>query len=199
MSFDFLEDFGAPIQQTPAEPQSEQSDPMQGYETGFQAGWDDAIASVAQERDHISADFARNLQELSFTFHEAREQVTASLRPLISTMLDQLLPLAAQQSLAEHVWAVLEPILVENNSPQVNLLCAPDDVETIEGLAQNNATLDINVNPEPSLHAGQVRFKLQAEQHQIDTAALATQINDLFSSSSQSQPSNLTQEVQYAG
>ncbi|MEN8837451.1 MAG: flagellar biosynthesis protein, partial [Celeribacter marinus] len=43
-----------------------------GYEAGYKAGWDDAIAADESVRTKIGAELERNLQDLGFTFHEAR-------------------------------------------------------------------------------------------------------------------------------
>ena len=45
------------------------------YETGYSAGWDDAVRAETEAHKRISAEFARNLQDLGFTFHEARAHV----------------------------------------------------------------------------------------------------------------------------
>lgn len=181
MSFAYLEDFAAPPPAAePITPPQEKIDPMQGYETGFQAGWDDAMASVAKEEGHISAEFARNLQELSFSFHEARSQVTNSLKPLISALITTLLPLSADRALAENVWKIIEPVLQDNNSPKVKLFCAPDDTDIFSEFTTHAPALQIDIQPEPTLHAGQAKFELAAEKHEVDIAALCQTILELI-------------------
>ncbi len=199
MSFDFLEDFGNPV--AASEPIQEMApvNPMQGYESGFQAGWDDAMASVSENRDHISAEFARNLQELSFSFHEARQQVTSTLRPFIAALIDNLLPLTADQALIENIWAKLEPLLNEHNTPSVHLFCAASDVETIEQLTSASTIMAINIVAEPSLMAGQVKFSVEAEQHEIDMSHIAQELHAMIASTPLKNTQQSIDEVQYAG
>lgn len=180
MKSDFLEDFGAINQAKPAEPEMKPVDPMQGYEAGYKAGWDDAIASAAQEREHISAEFARNLQELSFTFHEARNQVTASLLPFVEALLSKLLPMSSQTALKENVWSVLEPLAQNYNTPRIQLYCSPEDSEVLEDLKGLNSSLDLELVPETTLHSGQVKLKIGDEEGKVDMSDLEAQISDLL-------------------
>lgn len=180
MTLDFLEDFGAPDRGVQPELEIPEADPMQGYETGFQAGWDDAIAAAAQERGHISAEFARNLEELSITFHEARSQVTASLLPFVEALLSGLLPISAQTALKENVWAVLEPLAQSYNTPQIKLFCAPDDVEVLEELKGLSSSLDLDLVPESTFHSGQVKLRIGDEHDKIDMSDLQAQISDIL-------------------
>lgn len=199
MSFDFLEDFGSPIVAPEPVQETAPVNPMQGYESGFQAGWDDAMASVSENRDHISAEFARNLQELSFSFHEARQQVTSTVRPFLAALVESLLPLTADQALVENIWAKLEPILNDHNTPSVQLLCAASDVDTLEQLTAVSTTMAINVVAEPSLMEGQVKFSIEAEQHEIDMSHITDEIRALIASAPRATPLENTNEVQYAG
>ena len=74
----------------PDGPQSPQGDSeeietlkVSAYDSGYKAGWDDAAAAQASEQNQIGAELAKNLQDFSFTFHEARVQVMKSMQPLL--------------------------------------------------------------------------------------------------------------------
>lgn len=199
MSLDFLEDFGAPPPAPAAADPVPVIDPMQGYETGYQAGWDDALVSVETERGHISAEFARNLQELSFSFHEARAQATASLKPFVAAMLHALLPMTASQSLIENVWSAMEPVLQDHNAPTVNLMCAAEDTELLEEFAAKCSTMEIIVIAEPSLIQGQAKFQIAAERHELDVSAIVAQITSLISADIQPYLSSDMKGMKHAG
>ena len=63
---------------------------LEAYEQGYKAGWDDAATAQADDHTRISAGFARNLQELSFTYHEAKGQILGSLEPLLKEMVTKI-------------------------------------------------------------------------------------------------------------
>ncbi|MFV0360116.1 MAG: flagellar biosynthesis protein, partial [Tropicimonas sp.] len=62
------------------------------FDSGYRAGWDDAAAAHADEQGRISAEFAGNLQELSFTYHEARNAVLGEMEGILKGIVDKVLP-----------------------------------------------------------------------------------------------------------
>jgi flagellar M-ring protein FliF len=74
-----LEDFATlagPAAQAPSDPAPALADAerLAAYEQGYRAGWDDAVRAEAADQARIGAELARNLQEMSFSFHEARSR-----------------------------------------------------------------------------------------------------------------------------
>ena len=102
-----------------------ESSRLAGYESGYQAGWDDALKSSEMEHTHISAEFARNLEELSFTFLEARRQVCLSLKPLVETLVRQVVPELMQANYKDLIEELLLPIVEVQGQATVDLICAP--------------------------------------------------------------------------
>jgi len=178
MSVFTLEDFSLDTASVAASP-TRDADPMQGYDSGYQAGWDDAMSGAEQGRNHISAEFGRNLLELGFTFQEARAQVSASLRPVLDAMISQVLPTSATQGLCEHIWAIVEPLVEDLNTPRLVLRCAAEDEEVLTSLLDGTAALPVDLTPEPSLLRGQVSFKLGPTTHEVDMDGLIARIADM--------------------
>lgn len=210
-----LEDFSAPIAAapTPREP-APVHDPMQGYETGYKAGWDDAMAEATKSQNHINAEFGRNLQELSFSFEEAKLQVCASVQELVATLCTSLMPRYAAHGLANHILNVMEPILDQVGAPDIMLVCAPQDHELLSKMVTDAPYLPLTLRTEDSLMEGQVHFRFGAEQHEIEIAQFFQQVDalmlqhfaDLFPAKSAatdpSAPFNdfaMSQEIQDAG
>lgn len=181
-----LEDFGprpAPgIDSGPAatvtDPQ-EPADPAAAFEAAYKAGYDDAQAEMAAEAARIDAEFARNLQELSFTFHEARQQVSESLRPLVQALIGQVMPGLLRHGLADQVFEVLEPIIDRMNTPNLVLRCATEDMAILQGLLVETSGLPVTLSPEPSLMHGQLTFAIGHETHSFDVSRLQSDITDL--------------------
>jgi flagellar biosynthesis/type III secretory pathway protein FliH len=177
-----LEDFDSSPQQVSeadAPARLTEADRLAAYDAGYKEGWDDANGAQTNERDRISVELARSLQDLSFTFYEARVQVTKSLEQLVSAMVAQVFPRLSTLALAEHILAVLTPLADETNTPTLSLLCASSDIETLTPLIGTKHGLPLILTPEPSLMSGQAKFVLGHETHEIDVTSLQNQIEKL--------------------
>ncbi|WP_424974924.1 hypothetical protein [Dinoroseobacter sp. S124A] len=158
-----------------------ESSRLAGYESGYQAGWDDALKSSEMEHTHISAEFARNLEELSFTFLEARRQVCLSLKPLVETLVRQVVPELMQSNYKELLEELLLPIVEAQSQATVDLICAPEDEDMMKRLLAGQDRLPVVLRTESSFSQGQVRFCLGHEIHDVDASGLLTQIKDAAS------------------
>jgi len=195
-----LEDFtrdlpGEPRTEPAPAPVNEDALRMEGYDRGYQAGWDDAIRSAHDEQEHIDAELGRNLEELSFTFEEAQNQVCLSLEHLVRTLLDQVLP----HLYTEHFPAILEetivPIIEEAGDITAELICAPDDLDQVQRLTARHQDLPMTLRAEPSFARHQVRLQLGYERHDINGDQLLSDMRtavDSFFSQLQDQTKNVS-------
>ena len=191
-----LEDFGtgtagpALDEDSPSAPS--ETDRLAIYDEGYQAGWEDAQTAARDDRTRIDAEFARNLQDLSFSFHEAKVQVAQSMTPLVEALVASLFPRLKQTALADQVLAVLEPLQLEMPGPSLALRCSEEDADVLETLLGSAKSLPMKLSPEPSLMPGQVDFIFGQEKHEINVAQLGSQIEDLV----KAHLANLTASVQ---
>ncbi|WP_425092259.1 hypothetical protein [Tropicimonas sp. S265A] len=175
-----LEEFGLPASaDSPRNPETK-IDPakarMEGYESGYQAGWDDAVKSATDENTRIDAELARNLEELSFTFFEAQRHVSLSLETLVMTMAEKVLPALYREHFGALIKETLAPLIEDSGNLTVELLCAPSDLAQITDILQPHNELPLSIRAEPSFAQHQVRFHLGHEVHDIDGDALLTEI-----------------------
>ncbi len=82
---------------------------LAAYESGYTAGWEDANAAQADDRTRMTAELARNLQSLSFTYHEGRAHVLKAIEPLLGELVGRVLPEIARELLAPLVLETLMP------------------------------------------------------------------------------------------
>ncbi len=147
---------------------------LQAYEQGYKAGWDDAAAAQAEDQTRISADFARNLQELSFTYHEAKGKVLNALEPLLSEMVSKVLPKLATENLVEMVVEEVQEIARNAANASVELVISPENRPALERLLEGQESLPITIVEEPSLGAGQVYLRFEDLEKKIDLEAVLT-------------------------
>ncbi len=104
---------------------------LKSFESGYQAGWDDAIKAQEDTRTHVSAEFARNLQEISFSYHEARAALKKDLGAFLAPVLQNLLPSVGRDGLSQHVLEHVTRLAQEHMERPVEIAVAPEKVETL--------------------------------------------------------------------
>ena len=179
-----LEDFAfvpEPAQQVPSETVSRtqmESEKSTSYENGYQAGFDDAAQAEAKNQERIRADLARNLQELSFTFHEARAHVTQAMEPLLVQVLEKVLPQIARDTLVSRIFEELQPMIEQSADSPVELMVCPADRAAIQVQAEAFDQANVKLVEENSLAEGQVYLRVGRIEKQIDLSGVIERISD---------------------
>lgn len=149
---------------------------LAAFENGYKAGWDDAVAANTDERSAMQAEVARNLQALSFTYHEARGHVLAAVAPLICDALAQILPETARSALPGLVYEVLRPMLESAADAPVSLMVHPAQHDAVELLLAGQTGLPVIVVAEPTLGEGQAWLRLGESETRLDLDAAVADI-----------------------
>ena len=149
---------------------------LTAYEQGYKAGWDDAATAQAENQTAIRADLARNLQQLSFTYQEARAQILKALEPLLEEMVNRLLPETARETLAPMVLEQVMPLAEELADQPVTLVLNPSVRAAIESLIAEATGLPMAIEEEPTLPEGQVYIRLGGTEAQVDLSRVTTEI-----------------------
>jgi flagellar assembly protein FliH len=165
-----LEDFGAYARGTPISltDVSLEEQRLEAFEKGYQAGWDDSVKAQSDDSRHITADFARNLQELSFTYHEAHAAALNSLEPLLRQMVEVVLPKVARETLGARLIEVLEGLAKTQGTGPIELVTAPANVTALEEILSDNPAMPMSIIEEDSLIDGQVFIRFGNTEHEID-------------------------------
>ncbi len=155
---------------------------LAAYEQGYTAGWDDAVAAQDGEVARLRADLGRNLQDMSFTYHEAHRHVLRTLEPLLNDMVNKVLPTIARHSLTPIVMEHLRPIAEDLAAQPVSLVANPSNRDLLERLVVNNAPFPLIVCEEKSLGDGQVYLKFGTDETRIDLDGVIEAISAAVSS-----------------
>jgi flagellar assembly protein FliH len=151
---------------------------LEGYDAGFRAGWDDAMAACVAEQDRIGEDFARNLRDLSFTYHEARAHVLSGVAQVLRATFDALFPALAAEALAAKVHEALEAEIGKAAQDPVRVLVSPEDSGALRRLLVSVETLPCQIHEEGTLASGQVFLVLGAREIEVDLAAALAAARD---------------------
>lgn len=177
-----LEDFalagaaaGAP--EVPAPPLTE-ADRVAAYEDGYRAGWEDAGKAQREDQARIGAEFARNLQEISFTFHEARAHIIEAMGPLLDELLETLLPELMQEEFPQTVKEVLAPLIAEAADAPVDIVVGPGGAEQLQATVAECSGGAVRIREEPSLAQGQAYLRVGKTERRIDLTGALTRIRE---------------------
>ena len=157
---------------------------LASYDSGYRAGWDDANAAQSEDQTRIRAELARNLQDLGFSYHEARTHILKAIEPLMLEIVGRLLPEIARQTLAPIVLETLMPLAEGLGDAPVTLVLNPASRAAVEALVEQATGLPMTIHEEPTLGEGQVYIKLGTQEAQIDldqaTADIAAAVRGFF-------------------
>ena len=141
---------------------------LASFESGYSAGWEDAAAAQADDQTRVSADLARSLQSLTFTYHEARNHVLKAIEPLLRHVVGHLLPVLAKDTLAAKVLEVLMPLVDDLVAAPITLMLNPAARRAIEDLVAKTSGLPLILIEEPTLGEGQVYLKLGDVEREVN-------------------------------
>ena len=168
-----LEDFGRPGPATPDPGGGLDWDKVEAlkaeaYESGYKAGWEDSGKQRDGDQARIAEDFARNLQDLSFTYHEARSHVLTALAPCLRQMVDLVLPRLARDTLGDRVLQEVESVANDAAGFEIGIVVAPENQGQIESILDQDLGLPLRIRADDTLADGQVYLKFGDEERQID-------------------------------
>lgn len=157
---------------------------LAAWEQGYRAGWDDAVSAEAGEKEKIAADLARNLQALAFTWQEARAHILSAVEPLLTGMVERILPELARESLAPMVLEQLMPLAAEAADQPATLVLNPAVRTRVETMLTAATGLPLVIDEEPSLGEGQVYIRLGPREVKVDlsraTTAITAAVHNFF-------------------
>lgn len=149
---------------------------LESFDTGYRAGWDDAIKAQADESHRISSDFAQNLQDLSFTYNEAYRQVLDAVTPLLEDILQALLPALLHETLGLHLHEQLAGMAQEIARREVLIAVAPESTVQLAPLLEQDFGFPLRLEEDPTLAEGQVDLRFGETEKQIDLSGLLDEV-----------------------
>lgn len=157
---------------------------LAAYEQGYTAGWDDAVAAQDSEVARLRGELGRNLEDMSFTYHEAHSHVLRTLEPLLNDMVGKILPAIARETLAPLVLEHLQPVAKDLAGQPVSLVANPANRDLLERLVIAGAPFPLTFCEEASLGEGQVYLKFGGDETRIDLdgviAAISAAVSGFF-------------------
>lgn len=157
---------------------------LAAYESGYSAGWEDAVSAQSEDQGRMKSDLARNLQALSFTYHEVRGHILSALDPLIRDLVGRLLPALARETLGRIVAETLAPLAAQQAEVPLVLVINPAARPSVEAALGDAFGLPLTIEDEPSLGEGQAYLRFASTETRIDldraVAEIIAAVRDFF-------------------
>ena len=160
---------------------------LEAFEKGYQAGWDDAVKSRHEDERTVSVELQQNLQDLTFTYEEARSAVVDSVAPLIRQMVETVLPELAKASLPFRIAEEVEVLAKSASEQPIEIHAFPGDVPAIGPMLDGSDFSRISVIGDDTLPEGQVRIVTGDTEREIDLPETLRNVGDIVASFFQTQ------------
>lgn len=154
---------------------------LAAYDRGYAAGWEDATQAASQSSEKLDAAMAHNLEDLGFTYHEARTHVMLSLTPLLSGILTKLLPRMIRDSLGARIIEELGSLAERSADTPIELMVCPADVDQLRPVIARITSLPLSIVPEATVPQGQLFLRIGNVEREIDLEGAMASIGQAVS------------------
>lgn len=141
---------------------------LDAFETGYQAGWDDAVKAHTVEADKVTSELSQRLEDMSFTYHEVFSKLTLAMKPLMVSLVEKLLPDIAEKSLHAHILQEISALVEAHADGALEIAVSPAHRSALEGALEDKLDLPFRFQADSSLTAGQVYVRIGEAEREID-------------------------------
>lgn len=160
-----------------------QSDPLEGYESGYQAGWDDAVKAHQESQTHLTSTLSQNLEQIEFTLIEAQTQLLSTIKPVMEEITHTLLPGLTNEGLRALVVTEIETLLKTNISKEISLVVSENDEPVVAAFLNSSRALsEVSLVAKETLSEGQAYVSCAAVQRKIDVGQALADIQTTIDS-----------------
>lgn len=178
MTLAFLERFDAPNNAAPEPlPVTEQD----GYAAGYEAGKQDEQA----RQDTLKAEVIEKLTDMSFVYAEAKQDVLASITPLIQTLADKLLPELTADVARVHLVDCLQKAAQSDVDQPMKLQAAQSDLEALKASLPEDLPMKVSVEPKEGLLPGECLITAPSGETTLNATQLIENIREILSGMTQ--------------
>lgn len=150
---------------------------LQAFETGYQAGWDDATKAQATQKDKISTELAQNLLDMSFTYHEALSKLTGSLETTMCQVVEKLLPDLVQSALSSQILEQVKTLLGDQIGQKVVIIVHPQNLGPVQNTLANGLPEPFEISGDDSLGEGQAFVRFGTNERQVDLDSIIQKVS----------------------
>lgn len=152
---------------------------LKAFEDGYEAGWEDSVSEQKKSRKEISSSMAKNLQEASLSYEEARDTLTQALRPLFEAILDKFLPAIGKSTMLPLIAEQLSHMAQNQTDQPVQIVVSSKDFESLESVLEGMISVPFTLVKQSGQVEGQISIRVGAIEREIN---FENMINEVRSS-----------------
>ena len=157
---------------------------LQAFDSGFQAGWEDAVKAQLETRTHLSAELAASLQTASFEYHEVRATLNASAQSIMEEIVEKILPLAAQASLGAQIRDVVLSTLRTSTDRRIEIAVSQVDEAAVRQVLSSQLQEPFQLVADSTMSPSQAILRLGPQEAEINldktVADIASAVTTFF-------------------
>ncbi|MCG7521092.1 ABC transporter ATP-binding protein [Ruegeria sp. Ofav3-42] len=153
---------------------------LAAFEQGYSAGWEDAVQAQVQSQGQVSAELAKSLEDMSFTYHEAMNRMSLSLEPMFQSLMQAVLPKTLDRGFAVRLVEQLTDMARTQIGQPMQIFVPTGCVVEVEALIRGEFSSPTQVVEDPSLETGQARLKVGISQREVDCSELLAAVDQAF-------------------
>lgn len=149
---------------------------LASFEQGYTAGWDDAIDAQANDQTRMTGKLAQNLQDVSFTYHEALAQMLRSIEPIFRAITESILPEVLRDTLVPMIVGKLSDMARTQAEQPVELVVPNGVAAALRPILAQKFSVPVLLREDPNLGEGQARLRVGVAEQEVDSMELLQSI-----------------------
>jgi hypothetical protein len=149
---------------------------LASFEQGYTAGWDDAIDAQSNDQTRITEKLTQNLQDVSFTYHEALSQMLRSIEPVFRAVTESVLPTIIHETLVPLIVGKLSEMARLQAEQPVELVVPIGAGAMLRPILAQEFSVPVLLREESKLSDGQARLRVGIAEQDVDTIELLENI-----------------------
>lgn len=149
---------------------------LASFEQGYTAGWDDAIDAQSKDQTRLTGKLAQNLQDVSFTYHEALSQMLRSVEPVFQAITESILPEVLQDTLVPLIVGKLTEMARKQAEQPVELVVPIGVGAALRPILAQEFSVPVLLREDSKLSDGQAQLRVGTTEQEVDSLDLLQNI-----------------------
>ncbi|MBD3665522.1 hypothetical protein H9Q16_16435 [Sulfitobacter sp. TSTF-M16] len=153
---------------------------LEAFDTGYRAGWEDAVKALEGGTDAAARGIAQTLQDMAFTLREATAHLHAAMQPLMQQIVNKLLPKIARPVIGAQIIEQIGLLTEQTAEYAIEITVAEDSLEGLQDLLGDQTIGPFTLAGDPKLRIGQAYLRVNQTEREINFDAVLAGISEAF-------------------
>lgn len=151
---------------------------LESFDKGYANGWEAATAAAETAAEERGQTLDNRLDELAFTFHEARAHVMRELGPLLDAIVRSAVPRILHDTLGTRLTELFTEMAEDAAEGEIHILTAPGEADNVTAALDGRARFPVLVRDDETLAPGSLHVRLGTAERALNLDALETSLTD---------------------